>query len=231
MPPHIVFADDSRLICDLAQTWLADSGYRVSTASSHDDLQTTLRAPPIDLIILDVQFGKTNGLKLCHQLREDSETSDIPVILISGERISRNDMVDGLKLGADDYLLKPLDRHLFLAKVESIMRRAQPSDATTQQAPWRLNGYMFDPVARQVLNNGRPVSLTRKEFDLLHQLIENRGRAVTFDHLLEKVWGYDRESYTNKHTIEVHIYRLKRKMGPSFTQRLTPVVGIGYRLD
>jgi DNA-binding response OmpR family regulator len=177
-----------------------------------------------DLIILDLNLPVVNGLDVCRILRSRSEGRHVPIIMLTA-RTSEDDRVSGLEHGADDYVTKPFSLRELSARVRAVLRRSAPA------AEWRPSLYRgahlladFDAVAVTV--DGTPVRLTRREFELLQYLVQNKNRVVSRDRLLERVWGYERVVETR--SVDVHVGRLRGKLRAAGRQ-IETVVGLGYR--
>jgi DNA-binding response OmpR family regulator len=227
--PKILIADDDVVLRELVRMWLEKAGYGVAECASGPDVVPAVLEGKPDLVLLDVVMGSVNGVQICGQLKKNPQTRLIPVILISGARMEEEDQVTGLEGGADDYLVKPLNRLLLMAKIEAVLRRMQAPQEL--QEVLQRYGLTLDVAERRVTLHGEEVRLTRKEFDLLTVLLKKQGRVVTPRSLLESVWGYEPDVYDDPHTVEVHISRLKKKLGKSFASHITTLVGSGYRLD
>jgi len=224
----VLFADDDAVIRRLAHLWLTKAGHGVIECDSADRLMDKVLETQPDLILLDVLFGSSDGRKICQKLKRHPLTRHFPVILISGDRTEIPDMVSGLRVGADDYLLKPLDPRLLLAKIRSVMQRFQDPDAF--DGLLRKCGLKIRLRERRIEVRGIEVHLSRKEYDLLLMLVRNPNRVLTMKYLMEAVWGYPTDVYGDPHTVEVHMSRLKKKLGADFASRVTAAVGVGYRL-
>ncbi len=227
MPYKILFADDDAVIRQLAQLWLSRAGHGVVECDSPDHLIDKVIGTQPDLILLDVLFGSSDGRKICRKLKRHPLTRHVPVILVSGGRTKSSDMVRGLLGGADDYLLKPLVPLLLIAKIESVMRRFQ--DPGAFEGLLKKCGLKIRLGERRVEAGGTPVHLTRKEYDLLLTLVRNPDQVLTMKYLMEIVWGYSAEVSRDAHTVEVHMSRLKKKLGVDFALRINAIVGVGYR--
>jgi DNA-binding response OmpR family regulator len=187
----------------------------------------TERTP--DLIVLDLNLPVLSGLEVCRILRARTTTARVPIIMLTA-RTSESDRVTGLDVGADDYMTKPFSLRELAARVRAVLRRGQPraADGTGAAEPFVYRGKHlladFDAVAVSV--DGVSVRLTRREFELLRYLVENRNRVLSRDRLLERVWGYDRLVETR--SVDVHVGRLRGKLGAAGRQ-IETVVGLGYR--
>src|SRR5688572_8854941 len=156
-------------------------------------------------------------------LRQRSETANLPIIMLTA-RTSESDRVAGLDLGADDYVTKPFSLRELAARVRAVLRRRKGQATPASFYDGRHLRADFDAVAISV--DSEPVRLTRREFELLKFLVENRNRVLSRDRLLERVWGYDR--FIETRSVDVHVGRLRSKLGPAGTQ-IETVVGLGYR--
>ncbi len=229
MRRKILVADDDATTRSLVGLWLRKGGYvGIPCPRAEEVLAAALQSNP-DLILLDVVFGPADGIEICRQLKKHRTLKSLPVVLMSGARLQDDDMVDGLQGGADDYLLKPLHRDLLLAKIEAVLRRALLPRELPQI--YRRYGLHVNVTEHRVKVEDREVELTRKEFDLLNALLKSQGGVLSAQDLLESVWGYEKGVYDDPHTVEVHLSRLKKKLGTSFSSHITTLVGSGYRLD
>lgn len=229
MAKTILLVDDDAAIRRAVIAWLERAGWRVTSLPAGERaLETALSLKP-DMILMDVLLGDADGRELCKRMRAEPALSVVPVILISGSKTDLEDQVAGLRGGADDYLLKPLSQRLLLAKLDTVLARYRaPKEAS---GTLKLLGLSVDVGARTVRAGRKEIALTRKEFDLLTALLRRRGSVTKVSDLLESVWGYETEVYDDPHTVQVHVSRLKRKLGKPFASRLVSVVGHGYRLD
>jgi len=177
-----------------------------------------------DLVVLDINLPVLDGFEVCRILRSRTETRQVPIIILTA-RAAEDDRVGGLELGADDYITKPFSLRELTARVRAVLRRAtvKAETATRVYRGARLS-VDFDAVAVAV--EGKPVRLTRREFELLQYLVQNKNRVVSRDRLLERVWGYERVIETR--SVDVHVGRLRSKLGPA-GQQVETVVGLGYR--
>jgi two-component system, OmpR family, alkaline phosphatase synthesis response regulator PhoP len=180
------------------------------------------------LIILDLNLPVLSGFEVCRILRLRQTTRQVPIIMLTA-RTTEVDRVSGLDLGADDYVTKPFSLRELAARVRAVLRRPQTSPAQRPAATVYRGTHLtadFDAVAIHV--DGQSVKLARREFELLHCLVENRSRVLSRDRLLERVWGYDRSIETR--SVDVHIGRLRAKLGAAGDQ-IETVVGLGYRFS
>ncbi len=222
--PRVLVVEDEQDIAALIKHALERSGdATVDIAGSGDTALRAVADQAPDLVILDVNLPVMSGAEVCRLMRTRPESARIPIIMLTA-RTSEADRVAGLDLGADDYVTKPFSLRELAARVRAVLRRR--NGATV--APARYDGRHlcadFDAVAIAV--DGEAVRLTRREFELLRFLVENRNRVLSRDRLLERVWGYDR--FIETRSVDVHVGRLRAKLGPAGSQ-IETVVGLGYR--
>jgi DNA-binding response OmpR family regulator len=201
-------------------------GTTVAIAASGETALEAAAGDPPDLVILDVNLPVLSGFEVCRLLRSRPATAATPIIMLTA-RTSEADRVSGLDLGADDYVTKPFSLRELAARVRAVLRRRTPAPAGAASAGlYRGRHLAADFEAISVSVDGQPVRLTRREFELLRCLVENRNRVLSRDRLLERVWGYDREVETR--SVDVHVGRLRAKLGHAGAQ-IETVIGIGYR--
>ncbi|PCI36719.1 MAG: DNA-binding response regulator [Elusimicrobia bacterium] len=229
MTMKILVADDDPTIRLLAEKTLTRAGYSVVLCESGQEIAERVKSSAPDLALIDVMLGDADGVEITRIMRADPKTRSIPVVLISGKRTDEEDLVFGLEGGADDYLVKPLNPKFLAAKVAAVLRRfSMPAELSEVLKYYSLT---VDVSERFVKVRGKDVKLTRKEFDLLSVFLRRRGKLLSPQYLLETVWGYEPETYNDPHTVQVHISRLKKKLGKTFAGRLENVIGSGYRLN
>ena len=221
----VLVVDDERKIRDVVRTYLEHEGYAVFLAGSGQEaLETAARLGP-DLVVLDLMLPDLPGEEVARSLRAVSE---VPIIMLTA-KASEDHRVAGLRLGADDYLIKPFSPRELAARVEAVLRRAagpEPEVASFDGGTLRI-----DKARREVSVSGRSVSLTRSEFDLLATLASRPGRVWSRYELVTRVQGYDYDGY--ERTINAHVKNLRRKLGddPRCPRVVATVAGIGYKLD
>jgi DNA-binding response OmpR family regulator len=191
--------------------------------SGGEALRAAAHSQP-DLVILDLNLPVLSGMEVCRVLRGQTATARIPIIMLTA-RTSEADRVAGLDLGADDYVTKPFSLRELAARVRAVLRRrsSSPTPPVSTYRGARLAAD-FDAVAISV--DSQPVRLTRREFELLRFLVENRNRVLSRERLLERVWGY--EHFIETRSVDVHVGRLRAKLGV-VGQQIETVVGLGYR--
>ncbi len=179
-----------------------------------------------DLVVLDVKLPGLSGLEVCRRIRQNPVTSRLPIIIVSALG-AEADHVRGLEIGADDYVSKPFGVRELLARVRAVLRRSAPP---AEPSPWRFGGLEIDVGKRRVTLHGAPVALTRTEFGLLEALIRAGGQGLSRSQLLAAVRGYAKPEEIESRTIDVHLGRLRAKLG-SEAPRLVTLRGFGYRFD
>ena len=225
MASRVLVVEDEADIRDLLAFHLERDGYQVTRATTGPEALRQLRAAPPDLVILDLMLPELDGLEVCRRLRADPATATLPVIMLTakGDEVDR---VVGLELGADDYVVKPFSPKEMLARVRAVLRRAR---TPLSGAPLTVGGITLDGATHQATVSKRLLTLTPKEFDLLRALLEARGRVLSREFLLDRVWGYARAGEIESRTVDVHVRRLRAKLGPE-GERILTVKNVGYRL-
>ena len=223
---RVLVVEDEHDIAGLIKHTLERGGdMDVAIVPSGDGaLKAVIERPP-DLVILDLNLPVLNVLEVCRILRVRADTQRTPIIMLTA-RTSESDRVTGLEVGADDYVTKPFSLRELAARVRAVLRRGTPAPTSGAAATYQGKHLHADFDAVAVSVDGLPVRLTRREFELLRYLVENRNRVLSRDRLLERVWGYDRLIETR--SVDVHIGRLRGKLGP-VGQQIETVVGLGYR--
>lgn len=223
----ILIVDDEEHIRELIKFNLENNGYKTICADNGLDALKIAKEEKPQLVLLDVMLPAMDGYDVCKEIRKDNAISSTPIIMITakGEEF---DKVLGLELGSDDYITKPFSIRELLARVKAILRRTiiKPID----------NSFSFGKISidfekHEVIKSGIKIDLTLKEFELLHILIKNKGRVMTRDFLLDKIWGYEYIGETR--TVDVHIRHLRKKIeeddkNPKFIETIR---GIGYRFN
>lgn len=214
---RILLVEDDRRVAAALSSALTRRGYEVEHAAT---VAAALAAAPCDLVLLDLTLPDGDGTDLCRELRRRSTQLGIIAVTARGEE---RDRVLGLRLGADDYVVKPFSMVELQARIEALLRRA--AHTAPERSQIEAGTVRIDVAARAVTVDGRPVSLTRKEFDILVSLARQPGVVVPRDRILLDVWG---TIWADGHTVEVHVGSLRGKLGDP---RLVETVrGVGYRL-
>ncbi len=225
---HILLVDDDELLRRSLAFNLQRAGYRVSTAETAEDGLAESRHDAPDLVLLDIGLPGRDGLDALKDFREKHR---VPVIFLTGRR-RELDQVLGLELGADDYVTKPFDKDVLLARIKALLRRTQAEPAPIRTtAPLSLGDLEIDPLAHTVRVGGRLVELSPREFDLLRVLALEAGCVLSVDELLTRVWGADFAG--EPQVVYVHIRWLREKLeeDPHHPKRIVSVRGVGYKLE
>lgn len=225
MTLRVLIIEDEKDIARLLKYNLEKEGYGVLVSTDGESGLAQARKEKPDFILLDLMLPKLDGTQVCRMIRQESK---VPIIMLTAKK-EEIDKVVGLELGADDYVTKPFSIRELLARMKTILRRADPSTANTDSAK-RFGDLRFDPDRFTVTLKGKPVALSSKEFAFLKILIDAQGKAQTRDQLLEKVWGYDKSMEIDTRTIDQHITRLRDKLGAE-ARRVITVKNVGYRFE
>ncbi len=221
----ILVVDDEESIRELLSVQLGKNGYEVLTAA--DGREALEKVSEADLVLLDVMMPELDGFEVCRRLKADKDLMAIPVIMLTA-KAEEIDKVLGLELGADDYISKPFSLRELLARIKAVLRRTSKNIPQEEQI-LRVSSLTMDFHSYQASLQGKLLSLTPKEFELLKLLLTNPGRAFTRDELLERVWGY--EYFGDTRTVDVHIRHLRVKLSdaPDIAAGIETVRSIGYR--
>lgn len=221
----LVVEDEADIAGLIKHTLERDGSATVSIVNSGDAALRAVDEHPPDLMILDLNLPVVNGTEVCRLVRAKPATRRLPIIMLTA-RTSETDRVTGLDLGADDYVTKPFSIRELAARVRAVLRRRQQGPDVAAAATYRGRHLTADFDAVSVVVEGSPVKLTRREFELLRFLVENRNRVLSRERLLERVWGYDH--FIETRSVDVHVGRLRSKLGLAGTQ-IETVIGLGYR--
>lgn len=207
--------DDEETLREGLKTYLEFEGYSVTAfASGEEVLQSDLSG--IDLILLDIMMGGMSGMELAQILAQDVKTSDIPIIFLTAKD-SEEDMVTGLNLGADDYIVKPYSIRNVIARIEAVLRRSSRKKQTC--------GISCDRNSLVCTVDGNALKLPRKEFEILALLLENKGRIFTREELLQRIWP--EKTIVTDRSVDVHVTRLRGKISP-YGKNIISRSGYGY---
>lgn len=227
MDAKILIVDDEPDIRELMSFHLKKAGYRVVLAASGEEALRLLERERPDLVVLDIMLPGYDGLELLKQLRYGRLQRPTPVIMLTakGEELDR---VLGFELGADDYVTKPFSIRELMLRIKAVLARGLRAGEEPQEKV-EYAGIVLDRSRHQAQVRGRPVALTATEFKLLACFLDNPGRVLTRDRLLEKVWGYNYAGTTR--TVDTHVQRLRDKLGSEAGHCIRTVRGVGYRLE
>lgn len=222
MKQTVFIVEDDPDISEILLFNLDKEGFRVKIEKNGDKAYNTLLEKPPDLLILDLNLPGLSGIEICKYLRENARTKNLPIIMLTA-RTQEIDKIIGFEIGADDYITKPFSVRELIARINALLRRAKPalSDVFEQG---KLKVYLS---MHRVMCQEKELVLTPTEYKMLDALIQAKGRVLSRSDLMEIVWGMD--YYGESRTVDVHIKRLRDKLGKCASQVMT-VKGIGYRL-
>ena len=215
----ILIVEDNRELSGLLCDFLKGERYSVAVAESGEQALAIYNREGVKLVILDIMLPGMDGFAVCKKIRSGGNT---PILIVSA-KTAKEDKLNGLLQGADDYIEKPYDIDIMLAKIDGIFKRRYAFDTLS-------DGELFvNRAARTVTKGGREIEMRAKEFDLLVLLLENRGRALDKEYIFEQIWGSD--SFSEPQTLTVHIKWLREKIeeNPQHPQKILTVWGVGYR--
>ena len=222
----ILVVEDEPNIAEVVSLYLERADFKVRVARDGMAAMTILEERIPDLIVLDIMLPEVDGFAITRWLRE---RSNVPIIMLTARR-DEIDRITGLELGADDYVVKPFSPQELVSRVRAVLRRTSQTDAQHQDAqPITAGDLTIEPLSRTALLNGKPLTLTAKEFDMLHLFAHRPKQVFTRDQLLDQVWG--EVEYIDPSTVTVHVRRLREKIeaDPSSPTRLVTVWGVGYK--
>jgi DNA-binding response OmpR family regulator len=225
---RVLVVEDEQDVAELIRFNLAREGYEVRVALHGAEALRQAREFRPEVVLLDIMVPQLNGWEVCRRLKQEPETRSVPVIMVTG-RVEEGDKVLGFELGADDYVTKPFSPRELVARVRAVLRRGRPAEPPAKKAQLTSGDLSIDRHRFEVTMRGKPVELTRKEFELLAALVATPGRVFGREELLDLVWG--RDGFVEPRTVDVHVARLRGK----FTAASLPppgietVRGVGYR--
>lgn len=222
---HVLIVEDDSDIAQLVYRYLTRAGHTADVLGAGDMVPASIRARVPDLVILDLMLPGLDGLEVCRELRRTPRTRDLPIIMLTA-RSEESDRIVGLELGADDYVTKPFSPNELVARVGSLLRRAQRW-AQSGETTLVYDRLVLDRERHRVTLDGQNVRLTAKEFLLLEYLLQYPGRVLSREQLLTDVWGYRYTGGTR--TVDVHVRRLREKL-PLLANAIETVKQFGYRL-
>lgn len=217
----ILIVEDNKELLELLTDFLRADGYTVSTAENGEKALSLYEKYGARLVLLDINLPGIDGFSVCERIREEGNT---PVIMLTA-RVGKEDKLNGLILGADDYIEKPYDIDILLAKIKGIFKRRFAEDKITE------GNLSLNLVTQTLTKNGKTIDMTTKEFELLKMLIENKGQTLTKDRLFNSIWGVDSESETQTLTVHIKWLREKIEVDPKKPAHIITVWGKGYRWE
>lgn len=227
--PRVLVVEDERDIAALVAYQLTREGFRVETAHTGDDALTALNRQIPDLVVLDRMLPGISGDEVLKSLRSEAATESVPVLMLTAKR-EKEDRIEGLELGADDYLTKPFSPRELVLRVQAILRRSREAGPSTGGRVLKAGSIRMDLTAHEVTVDGDEVSLTPTEFRLLRVLMEREGRTQSRERLLEQAWEMDSRvaDRIQTRTVDMHVRRLRAKLGER-GEWVETVRGFGYR--
>lgn len=220
---RILVVDDEEDLCEILKFNLENEGYEVDTASSAEEA-LKMDITSYNLLLLDVMMGEISGFKMANILKKDKETGRVPIIFITAKD-TENDTVTGFNLGADDYISKPFSLREVIARVKAVLRRTSGSDTETKVERIIYQSLVIDIIKKRASIDGVEISLTKKEFEILLLLLQNKGRVFSREDILARIWSD--EVYVLDRTIDVNITRLRKKIG-IYGKCIVTRLGYGY---
>ena len=229
MKPKVLIIDDEIHIVELIKFNLETSGYEVDFAYDGLDGYLKIKENIPHLVLLDWMIPNTSGIDILKKIRSDKTLCNIPIIMLTAKNME-NDKIEGLELGADDYITKPFSIKELLARISSVLRRYNISRDNTEDI-LTIGNLKVNLVKHEVSKGSEIIDLTLKEFELLRLLIENKGKVLSRNYLLDKIWGYD--YYGETRTVDVHIRYLRKKIEDedSSEKYIQTIRGVGYKID
>ena len=220
---RILVVDDEEDLCEILKFNLENEGYTVDTANSAEEAMQ-LDIAGYDLLLLDVMMGEISGFKMARMLKQDKKTAQVPIIFITAKD-TENDTITGFNLGADDYISKPFSLREVAARVKAVLRRTQSDRENAGSEQLVFKSLVLDIPRKKVSIDGQETPLTKKEFEILLLLLQNKGRVFSREDILNKVWSD--EVYVLDRTIDVNITRLRKKIG-EYGKYIVTRLGYGY---
>ena len=223
---RILVVDDEQDLCEILKFNLETEGYEVDTANSAEEA-IVMDIPSYNLLLLDVMMGEMSGFAMAKKLKADERTKDIPIIFLTA-RDTENDTVTGFNLGADDYISKPFSIREVLVRIRAVLRRTAAQPEESDKNILKYQGLELDLDSKTVTIEGKAVAFTKTEFELLHTLLDERGRVFSRQELINRIWPSD--VLVLDRTVDVNITRLRKKIGP-FSKCIVTRLGFGYLFE
>ncbi len=220
---RILVVDDEEDLCEILKFNLENEGYEVDTANSAEEA-LKLNISDYSLLLLDVMMGEISGFRMASILKKEKKTANIPIIFITAKD-TENDTITGFNLGADDYISKPFSLREVISRVKAVIRRTANNGEKSSSEQIYFETLVIDITKKKVTIDGEEISLTKKEFEILLLLLQNRGRVFSREDILSKIWSD--EVCVLDRTIDVNITRLRKKIG-SYGKHVVTRLGYGY---
>ncbi|MBT9145896.1 response regulator [candidate division NPL-UPA2 bacterium Unc8] len=221
----ILVVDDEKDILELLEYNLEKEGYEVLKAMTGEETLELVKKESPDLIILDLMLPGLDGLEVCKILKKDTKTASLPIIILTAKG-EESDIIVGLELGADDYITKPFSPKVLIARVKTVLRRLE--EKLKPKEVIQIEDLTIDTPRHKVTSKGKPIELTKIEFNLFKCLASNPGRVFTRDQLLDSAWG--EETFIIDRAVDVHIRRLRKKLKTA-SKLIVTIRGVGYKFE
>ena len=223
---RILVVDDEQDLCEILKFNLETEGYEVDTANSAEEASVK-DIPSYNLLLLDVMMGEMPGFAMAKKLKADERTCNVPIIFLTA-RDTENDTVTGFNLGADDYISKPFSIREVMVRIRAVLRRTAPQPEENERNILKYQGLELDLDKKTVSIEGKQVAFTKTEFELLHTLLDEKGRVFSRQELINRIWPSD--VLVLDRTVDVNITRLRKKIGP-FSKCIVTRLGFGYLFE
>ena len=224
MDAHIVVVEDDLSIQEVLRYTLVQAGFHVQIAASAEEGLGMIRSVLPDVLLVDLMLPGMSGTTFARQVRQDARTRELPLIMVTA-RADESDRVQGLEIGADDYVIKPFSPRELVARIRAVLRRRAPQHAGDAV---EVGGLRLDPAAHSVAYLGRPIELGPTEFKLLNFLLSHPDRVFSRQQLLNAVWGDHR--FIEERTVDVYVRRLRAGLGEGAEDLIETIRGVGYKL-
>ena len=223
---RILVVDDEQDLCEILKFNLETEGYEVDTANSAEEA-IVKDIPSYNLLLLDVMMGEMSGFAMAKKLKADERTCNVPIIFLTA-RDTENDTVTGFNLGADDYISNPFPPRAVTVRIRAVLRRTAPQPEENERNILKYQGLELDLDKKTVSIEGKHVAFTKTEFELLHTLLDEKGRVFSRQELINRIWPSD--VLVLDRTVDVNITRLRKKIGP-FSKCIVTRLGFGYLFE
>ena len=223
---RILVVDDEQNLCEILKFNLETEGYTVDTAYSAEEA-LNLDITSYDLLLLDVMMGEISGFAMARKLKQDSDTKNIPIIFLTA-RYTENDTVTGFNLGADDYISKPFSIREVLVRIRAVLRRSGEQSSEEEHNLIKYQGLILNLDNKTLSIDGHDVPVTKTEFEIMHTLLDEKGRVFSRQELIDRIWPDD--VLVLDRTVDVNITRLRKKVGP-YSKCIVTRLGFGYYFD
>jgi phosphate regulon transcriptional regulator PhoB len=227
MKEKILIVEDEKDIVKMLEYNLNKEGFKTISCHDGEDALDSANSEHPDLVILDLMLPGMDGLEVCKELKANSKTASIPIIMLTAKS-QESDKIVGLELGADDYMIKPFSPRELVARIKAVLRRMKEKDKLPEVL--KIGSLTIDFAKIAVAVKDKPVKLTSKEFELLTTLVKAKGRVLSRDHLLDNIWGFDHAIEIQTRTVDVHIRTLRKKLRDE-AKRIITVKNYGYRFN